>query len=190
MGRVVGEFRSSWLNIGAGYFLAAFLGASASVLLLWTAHAVWQVHLDLPWDADRGWSWVAVFGSIVANCVLLWFAVSLLCFTNKLASQTIYVCEEGISVCKENNTCDIRWDEIERIVEVEVSYRLPILHFPVILLLPKRHSLHYEIWVFDKPHPHLIDKNAVPHIVRFRKLVVRSCHGHMVTLLRRIDSSI
>lgn len=134
-----------------------------------------------------GWSWEAVLWSLVADALLFTIAAVLWWVTHAFYCSVITLHENGLSIDSADGLREIPWFMVVELVEVDVSERLPILHFPANLLLPRWHSKAYEIWVHGEPEPRSFNKNTVSDLETFVAHLIDACQRHSIPISQRVD---
>jgi hypothetical protein len=179
--------RASYMNVVAGYVLAILVTSAGTVLLATLIRTMWSANFQLPWDADRGWSWMAIiFGFLLEFLLLLtagmtWYYATLLLF------REITIQESGLTICDSYGVREIAWRDIRLITIVDLSELIPILHYPFNLILPRWHSKKYEIWVNGDVEPFTVDKTTVGDLPRFVNALCDGCQRFGIPITHRIE---
>lgn len=188
MGRVLSRHRGSTVNVFAGCVLASLATVGGALLLAIMVHAIWHAKFDLPWNAKVGWSWFAVFWGVIADGLIFLIAAILWRVTSSIFNSVITVHENGLSIAEGDDVRDIPWQNVLALVDVDVRERIPVLHFPANLLLPRWRSRKYEIWINGDSEPCCFDKNSVSDISRFGSILHDACQRYDIPVTRRIEN--
>ena len=125
------------------------------------ANAVWAANFSLPWIAEKGWCWLAVILGVFPFLGLFLISLMLWLKSGAIFQNEFIVHEKGIAVFDANGMREIPWENVSRLVGVEVRERIPILHFPANMLLPRWRSKKYELWTDSETEPLVFDRTSI-----------------------------
>jgi hypothetical protein len=171
----------------AGCILSSLAALAGGLLLITMIRAILNAEFDLPWNTKTGWSWFAILWGVIADGMIFLIAAILWLTTSYITSFEVTVHENGLSIHDSHGVRDIPWRDVIALVDVDVGERMPILHFPANLLLPRWYSIRHELWTKGESEPQCFDKNSISDISEFGAMLHDACREHRIPVTRRVE---
>ena len=170
LGKLLGNFKPTWVTVIAGGILAVLAAAGAAALFWFPLQGAYAAHWKLPFWADRGWCWGAIGLSSLLCVVFAGVAVVLAYVTVGMIGLRTALFERGFLYVSRADQQSVLWSDVTSICETTVYERPPILKGPAQLLLPKVTSRFYEIKTADG-RGFRFTKDCVTRINEFAQLL-------------------
>jgi hypothetical protein len=146
LGQTVEEFRPANANVAAGYILALVAIAGGLAILGYDVKEIRLSGGQMPIAAEHGMSWVSA--GLFAALALGLFAVGyfLARYARSLSARSVDFCNDGFRY-RQGEVCDeVRWEEIDRIREIIIYERPPVVKGAASMLIPKKASHSYHVF--------------------------------------------
>lgn len=145
IGSLQRTFKPGMDNLIAGIIIGLLLIGGGGTIVYFAIKGIIARRGDLPFWAERGWSWGTVALSTILSIGLAIAGVFLIRWMRSLLSLRVHLGDLGFAVTLRKGSQTYLWNQIASVTETHIYERPPLLKGPAKLLLPKTQSKSYSV---------------------------------------------